>query len=226
MSVKSDLYLDKWSQYAKKEVDWINEGPKYIFDTAKRVRRETVRGKTTVFHESIEDYLVRQFRAYTVPRVGIHLLLFSIMTWKYYTTLRDMFSNSWKYKSFSANPVYKKLGFSYTFLYVLRPIFMGYLTLRVSKLFYETCKKQWNGEHDFVHQVVQEEWTYDTWFKDARDFRMVNFRYSDHLDPRGQWSAYNPDVFKADADYYKQIFKFFKKGDDNLLEYFTHWKKH
>ena len=157
MSVKSDLYLDKWSQYAKKEVDWINEGPKYIFDTAKRVRRETVRGKTTVFHESIEDYLVRQFRAYTVPRVGIHLFLFSIMTWKYYTTLRDMFSNSWKYKSFSANPVYKKLGFSYTFLYVLRPIFMGYLTLRVSKLFYETCKKQWNGEHDFVHQVVQEE---------------------------------------------------------------------
>lgn len=83
MSTKdlNDLKL-KWSKYAKKEPDWINEGPREIDDVRERVRRETLRGQTTVFHNSLEDYLTRQFRANTVPRVGIHLLLFSVIAYR------------------------------------------------------------------------------------------------------------------------------------------------
>ena len=77
----SDLKL-KWGKYAKQEPDWINEGPREVDDIRERVRRETLRGQTTVFHTNIEDYLTRQFRAYTVPRVGIHVLLFSILAYK------------------------------------------------------------------------------------------------------------------------------------------------
>ena len=41
-------------------------------DFRKRVRRETLRGKLTIFHENLEMYLVRQARAYTTGRVFLH----------------------------------------------------------------------------------------------------------------------------------------------------------
>ena len=75
-----------------------------------------------------------------------------------------------------------------------------------------------------MYSVIQDEWYYDTWFKDNYDYRMVNFRYSDHVDGRLESGAFNADIFKPEADYYKQVYKFFKKGDDNLFQYFTNWK--
>jgi len=223
MSITSDLYLDKWSQFAKKETDWANEGPRNIYDNRVRVRRETMRGKTTLFHETFEDYLERQLRMYTLPRATITLSLLSIMTLRYYQRLVSTFSNFWKYKSLKRNPIYVKLGPSTTAFYVLRPIICAYLALRVAKLWLKIAYLRWEGEKHETFEIAQEENTYDTWFKDMRDFRMVNFRYSDHDDTKAKWSAYNPDTFKAEADYYKGLYNFFRKGEDSYFTYFTHW---
>lgn len=82
-AIKDDsLYLDKYSQFAKQEVKWENEGPRDMFDSRERVRRETVKGKTTLFHTNIEDYIQRQARGYTVPRVGIHFAIAAVLTYQ------------------------------------------------------------------------------------------------------------------------------------------------
>ena len=57
-------------------MDWINMNPRERSDFRERVRRETLRGKLTVFHENIEMYLQRQVRAYTTTRVFLHWLFF------------------------------------------------------------------------------------------------------------------------------------------------------
>jgi hypothetical protein len=80
VSVDTSILRDKYSKYAKKEPDWINEGPRDVFDNRKRVRRETYVGMSTMFHERIEDFLQRQVRAYTIPRIGTHLLLSILLT--------------------------------------------------------------------------------------------------------------------------------------------------
>lgn len=67
--MSTNVYLDKWSNFGKKPLKWEDYTPRTIYDFRKRVRRETLRGKTTVFHESIEDYIVKHLRAYTTFRV-------------------------------------------------------------------------------------------------------------------------------------------------------------
>jgi hypothetical protein len=49
--------------------------PRDRSDFRERVRRETFKGKTTYFHDNIENYLVRQVKAYTPFRVFSHWLL-------------------------------------------------------------------------------------------------------------------------------------------------------
>lgn len=46
--------------------------PKDRTDFRERVRRETVMGKLTLFHENIEGYILRQAKAYTTTRIAIH----------------------------------------------------------------------------------------------------------------------------------------------------------
>jgi hypothetical protein len=45
--------------------------PRDRTDFRERVRRETLRGKLTFFHETIEMYIERQLKAYTTTRVFI-----------------------------------------------------------------------------------------------------------------------------------------------------------
>jgi hypothetical protein len=56
-------------------MDWANMNPRDRTDYRERVRRETVKGKTTFFHENIENYIFRQAKAYTVFRVFSHWIL-------------------------------------------------------------------------------------------------------------------------------------------------------
>lgn len=77
----SNAYLDKWSNYAKKDIKWEDHTPRDPTDYRKRVRRETVRGKTTVFHENIEDYIYRHLKAYTATRQFIYTAGFGIITY-------------------------------------------------------------------------------------------------------------------------------------------------
>lgn len=49
--------------------------PKEKTDFRERVRRETLRGSTTFFHENIEMYIFRQAKAYTTTRIFAHWLI-------------------------------------------------------------------------------------------------------------------------------------------------------
>jgi len=53
--------------------------PRARGDFRERVRRETLRGKLTVFHENFEQYLVRQARAWTTGRVLLHWLFIYLL---------------------------------------------------------------------------------------------------------------------------------------------------
>lgn len=87
------LYLEKWSRYAKQPIKWEDQTPRKFDDTRKRVRRETLRGKTTFFHTSIEDYLVRQFNAHTTTRVFLNWLLSVMLTYKSKVNIKFRFQN-------------------------------------------------------------------------------------------------------------------------------------
>ena len=90
----NDTYTDKWSKYAK-ETRWEEHSPRAIDDYKQRVRRETVRGKLTWLHQNIEDYIVRQAKAYTAFRVGLHLAFF------YALTQRSKFSHFFYFNYFN-----------------------------------------------------------------------------------------------------------------------------
>lgn len=61
----------KWYHLGKKPVEWEQFTPRKLNDERRRVRRETLRGKLTFFHESVEDYVQRQLKAHTALRTGI-----------------------------------------------------------------------------------------------------------------------------------------------------------
>jgi hypothetical protein len=138
----------------------------------------------------------------------------------------SVYFDGWrKYKRFTMHPNFIRLGYFWTGFYLLRPVAFLYLTYRIGVSTAKVCVDQWNGKGHYVYTVVQDEWYYDTWFKDSRDQRHVNFRYSDHTDTKEGMSAWNHDIFKPEADYYKGLYKYLKKGTDSYFEYFTHWDK-
>jgi hypothetical protein len=63
-------------------MDWANMLPRDRTDFRERIRRETLIGKLTLFHENIEMYIFRQAKAYTTTRVAIHWLLIYLLTAK------------------------------------------------------------------------------------------------------------------------------------------------
>ena len=56
--------------------------PRDRSDFRERVRRETLIGKLTLFHENIEMYVFRQAKAYTTSRVALHWLFIYLLTAK------------------------------------------------------------------------------------------------------------------------------------------------
>ena len=71
MSGSSEQFLKFYETYARAPLDELNMKPKGMGDFRERVERETIRGRYAVFHENIEMYLYRQWRAYTCPRVAL-----------------------------------------------------------------------------------------------------------------------------------------------------------
>ena len=70
MSVGSDeSFLRFYESYARSPLDKINNNPKEPGDFRERISRETIRGRYAVFHNNVETYLYRQWRAFTVPRM-------------------------------------------------------------------------------------------------------------------------------------------------------------
>ena len=206
-----NTYLDKYSKYSK-ETKWEDHTPRNYADFRKRVRRETARGKTTLFHENMEDYIQRQLKAHTATRVGIVSLLLATATFKSMEIVTNYFHDIQLYKGIKSHPSYFKLGKGWTFFYIARPLVLGYMTYRSLKLLYKTAKQQWSGQHNFVETILMDEKYYFDFHRDRKDGIAVNFRYSDHLDDNPRYSHFNPDIFKADADYAKGLVSYFQEA--------------
>lgn len=114
-----------------------------------------------------------------------------------------------------------KLGYGWTSFYFIRPVFFLYISYRIGKLLVKTAQNQWEGKGHYYYTVIIDEMYYDTWHKDKRDQRMVNFRYSDHSDVNQAFGSFNNDYLKPDAEYAKGLFKHFQRGADSYWDYFT-----
>ena len=66
-----ESFLRFYESYRRAPEDTINRLPRPANDFRERVRRETIRGRMGVFHETIEMYINRHWRAYTCPRVAV-----------------------------------------------------------------------------------------------------------------------------------------------------------
>lgn len=116
-----------------------------------------------------------------------------------------------KYKSIFHHPTYFKLGRSWTSFYIIRNFVGVYVSFRITQLLLKTAKKQWNGDHNITETVTKDELYYFDLFKDIKDNKIVNFRYSDHIDRDINMSHYHHDVLKPEADYYKGVKEHFRR---------------
>mmetsp|Transcript_17813 Transcript_17813/g.30193 ORF Transcript_17813/g.30193 Transcript_17813/m.30193 type:complete len:99 (-) Transcript_17813:519-815(-) len=72
MTTGSDeAYLRFFESYARSPLDEIQSLPKEPGDFRQRVGRDTIRGRYGVFHDNIETYFYRQWRAFTCPRMAV-----------------------------------------------------------------------------------------------------------------------------------------------------------
>ena len=191
MTGSSEKFLQFYETYARQPVDLLNSKPKQMGDFRERVERETIRGRYAVFHESIEMYLYRQWRAYTCPRVA--LFWFGSFALMQHGTIafHKTFPNLGAYKSFSEHPNYKILGPVYSYFYLARPFFWAYITFRMTRFLYHMIKRHWAGNDD-PHYF----WFYDTAYPDMvldeDDMKPINFRYSDQKVSPEAMNGYYP----------------------------------
>jgi hypothetical protein len=122
--------------------------PKQPGDFRERVQRDTIKGRYGVFHETIEMYLYRQWRAFTCPRVAVFWLGSFALMQHGLVAFQKTFPNLIAYSSFSAHPNYKLLGPVYSYFYLLRPMFWTYITYRMTKFLYFMIKRHWEGKDD------------------------------------------------------------------------------
>ena len=123
-------------------------------------------------------YLYRQWRAFTVPRMGVFLFgSYCLMQHGAYQ-FNHTFPNMLAYKSFSAHPNYKLMGPLYSYFYLLRPIFWTYITYRIGRTTFNMAKRHWIGQDD-LHMTFDKDTFYPDLLHDADDMRYINFRYTD-----------------------------------------------
>jgi hypothetical protein len=94
--------------------------PRDRSDFRKRVRRETLKGSTTFFHENIEDYILRQAKGYTIPRIFLHFAVIYFGSLYCAQICLITFPNVWKYGGLRNHPNYIKLGPYWSWFYILR----------------------------------------------------------------------------------------------------------
>ena len=129
-----------------------------------------------MFHSNIEEYLYRQWRAYTFPRA----LMWTVGSYGYlaYTTL--MFFKTFpniEHLGFK-HPNIKLLGGFWSAFYMLRPFFWLYIHIRLLKFSYSMASRWWRGKTEEHYS-----WYYDNLYPDfivdPDENRYINFRYSD-----------------------------------------------
>lgn len=187
----SESFLRFYESYARQPLDLKNMTPKEYGDFRERVNRETVRGRYMLFHENIEGYLNRQWRAFTVPRAGVWTLLSISAMLKSIHTFFKTFPNITSMRQLPSHPSYKLLGPMWSTFYAVRPLAWIYVSFRLTRWFANMCVNHWNGEDD-LHYF----WYYDSLYPDLlhdeEDMRYINFRYTDQKVVPDPLTAYYP----------------------------------
>ncbi len=75
-----------------------------------------------MFHESIELYINRHWRAFTVPRVGVWWLLSTGLMYHGFVAFNQTFYNI-EQLGFRKHPNFHLLGTFWSYFYLLRPLF-------------------------------------------------------------------------------------------------------
>lgn len=136
-----ERYLKFYESYARSPIDELNSVPKGKGDYRERVERETIRGRYGVFHHTLEEYIYRHWRGYTVPRVGVWWFASYCFMHHGVQMFNRTFPNLVSYKRFRDHPNYKLLGPVYSYFYMIRPIFWTYIFFRMSRMFYYMVKR-------------------------------------------------------------------------------------
>jgi hypothetical protein len=93
-----------------------------------------------------------------------------------------------------------------------------WVLFRVSKQLYNKIRDTINGKVDLL-TTLQYEWQYEDLFKDNEDFRIVNFRYGDHIDRVIDLSLINLNMNKPNADKAKQALRYYRHGNNSYWDW-------
>lgn len=139
----SERFLKFYETYARGPKDELNSIPKNTNDFRERVERETIRGRYAVFHETLEMYLYRHWRAFTCPRVAVFWVGSFALMQHGVVAFQKTFPNITAYERFSHHPNYKVLGPLYSWFYLVRPLFWTYITFRMTKFLGAMIQRHW-----------------------------------------------------------------------------------
>ena len=89
-------------------------------------------------------------------------------------------------------------------------------------MMYNNVKDHLNGKQDKMYTLLND-WMWDDWHRDADDMRMVNWRYSDHVerDDFPGTESHSHLMYKHEADKAKQIFRYYRKGHNSYFDNFV-----
>ena len=158
--MSSESYLQVWEAYSRKPTNEVQNHPKEDHDYRERVKRETIRGWYGFFHYTFEEYIYRQWRAYTTPWVFVFWLLPAAYTAYTFRMFRATFPNV-KVLGFRTHPNYKLLGPIWSTFYAVWPFFWAYLTYRMTWFLFQTAMK-WYQDKGEEHYF----WYYDNLYPD------------------------------------------------------------
>lgn len=191
MSGSDEQFLRFYESYRRAPRDELNSLPRARTDYRQRVERETIRGRYGVFHETIEMYLDRQWRAYTCPRVGVFWFCSFMFMQHAFVAFDKAFPNLEAYGRFSKHPSYRILGPLYSWFYAVRPVFWTYIFYRMTRHMYFMITRHLAGKDD-LHYFHYYDTNYPDLITDAEDMHTINFRYTDQQVQPEEMTGYYP----------------------------------
>jgi len=144
-----------------------------------------------VFHQTIEQYLNRHWRAMTVPRFAVFWLgSFAFMQHGLVAFIKT-FPNLISYDRFSLHPNYKLMGPVNAWFFLLRPVVWSYVFIRMTRALIAMSIRHYQGGDD-LHVFWYSDSNYPDMLHDEEDMRYINFRYSDQKVSPDPMTGYYP----------------------------------
>ena len=138
-----EAFLRFYESYARSPIDEINMAPRQRGDFRERIERETIRGRLGIFHRTLEEYIYRHWRGFTVPRVLVFWIGSLGFMQNAIIIFHKTFPNLMSYSKFSEHPNYKLLGPGYSWFYLFRGVFWSWVFLRMTRFLYYMVKRHY-----------------------------------------------------------------------------------